>query len=176
MEDKEFRLPQIIGEVFRPCFMTEKDFENGYRKSEFWTEKNFMETYREHMVAMGHVAECAKIYIYNNWEKITDWTGLDVIVKHGPTGELTEYYNYVPRNSTARGVRSDTVRDFFAEMEERDKLKHNPIRVLEKVVLDPTDGYFSLTINGKEHWWIQDEAVIIIADYIEQKLAENKIL
>jgi D-tyrosyl-tRNA(Tyr) deacylase len=38
------------------------------------------------------------------------------------------------------------------------------------VVLDPTDGDFSVTINGNEHWWIQDEAVIIIADYIEKQL------
>jgi hypothetical protein len=34
----------------------------------------------------------------------------------------------------------------------------------------PTDGDFSVTINGNEHWWIQDEAVIIIADYIEKQL------
>ena len=41
------------------------------------------------------------------------------------------------------------------------------------MVLDPTDGDFSITINGKEHWWIQDEAVIIIADYIEKKLKKE---
>ena len=41
------------------------------------------------------------------------------------------------------------------------------------MVLDPSDGDFSLTINGKEHWWIQDEAVIIIANYIENQLKSN---
>jgi hypothetical protein len=47
-------------------------------------------------------------------------------------------------------------------------LLHNPIVELNDVVLDPTDGDFSVTINGKEHWWIEDSAIIKIADYIEK--------
>ena len=50
------------------------------------------------------------------------------------------------------------------------KRKQNPVVIINEVVLDPTDGDFSVTINGNEHWWIQDEAVIIIADYIEKQL------
>ena len=58
-------------------------------------------------------------------------------------------------------------------MERERKEKHNPVKSIDRVVLDPSDGDFSLTINGKEHWWIQDEAVIIIADYIENQLKSN---
>lgn len=64
--------------------------------------------------------------------------------------------------------------DFLARMEEKDHEKHNPIVSVNEVVLDPTDGDFSITINGtNEHWWIGDEEVIIIADYIEQQLKEK---
>lgn len=163
---------QIYGEVFSPCFMTEEEFEKGYQQSIFYVEKDYMQEYRNHIVAMSHIANIAKVYILKNWEKVTDWTNLNVIVKHGPTGELTEYYNYIPSVKTpnSKRKRSEIIDRVFEEIEELDKDKHNPIRIIDKVVLDPTDGDFSLTINGKEHWWIQNEAVIIIADYIEQQL------
>jgi len=160
---------QIPGEFGRPVFMSEEEFEEGYKRSIFWTDSKFMDEYRKHMAGMSHVAECAKIYIYKNWEKVQDWSGLEVIVIHGPSGEATEYYNHehylVPKNSI--------ISDIFEEMERERKEKHNPVKSIDRVVLDPSDGDFSLTINGKEHWWIQDEAVIIIADYIENQLKSN---
>lgn len=176
-EKKKYRLPQIHGEMFRPCFMTEEEFEEGYKGSLFYTDKNFMEEYRKHMVGMSHVAECAKIYILKNWEKVTDWSGLDVIVVHGPTGKETEYFNYVPRKKykeNKSGEASGFSR-FFDKIDEEDKAKHNPIREFNEVILDPTDGDFSITVNGnEEHWWIQDEAIIVIANYIEEKLKNEK--
>ena len=56
------------------------------------------------------------------------------------------------------------------KMEERRARKHNPIISLTDIVLDPSDGDFSLKINGNDHLWIDDESVVIIADYIEKKL------
>jgi hypothetical protein len=41
-------------------------------------------------------------------------------------------------------------------------------------VLDPTDGDFSIVINETDdHWWIGDEEIIVIADYIETHLKEK---
>ena len=57
--------------------------------------------------------------------------------------------------------------------DKKKKRNQNPVLTINNVVLDPTDGDFSITINGKEHWWIQDEAVIIIADYIEKRLKKE---
>jgi hypothetical protein len=173
-EKKLYRIPQIVGEVMRPCFMTEEKFEEGYRSSVFWTESNFMDAYRNHIVGMGHVAECAKIYIFKNWKKITDWTDLHLIVSHGPSGKVTEYFNYVPREKkdTPRNG-SKIFEKVFQSMEEDDKKRHNPVITFDDVVLDPTDGDFSVTINGNEHWWIKDEAVIVLANFIEEKLKEN---
>jgi len=108
---------------------------------------------------------------------------------HDNTGTSTEYYNYVPnprldlKPSPNRGgtdaergikrprpVRSDVLDKMLRGLDARDKAKHNPIVSITRVVLDPTDGDFSLTINGKDHLWIDGEAIIVIADYIEQKL------
>ncbi len=53
------------------------------------------------------------------------------------------------------------------------KRNQKPVLSINNVVLDPTDGDFSITLNRKEHWWIQDGAVIIIADYIEKRLKKE---
>ena len=166
--------------------MTEEEFEKGYRNSIFWTDKDFFNEYRKHMAAMSHVAECAKIFILKNWEKVTDWSDLEVIITHGPTGESTDYYNHEKhakrterrkerQKKTDKSARElpESLRKIYLEMEEKDRARHNPIQSITNVVLDPTDGDFSLTVNGKEHWWIQDEAVIIIANYIENRLKNN---
>jgi hypothetical protein len=164
---------QIPGQIFSPCFMTEEEFEEGYKNSVFYVEGNYQEEYRKHIVAMEHIAAMAKVYILKNWQKIEDWSGLEVKVKHGPTGKVTEYFNYVPRDPSEK-AHSKTWEEMKKRLDEMDKERHNPIREFNSVVLDPTDGDFSIIVNGnEEHWWIQDEAIIIIADFIEQKLKEN---
>lgn len=162
-------MEQIPGEIFSPCFMTEADFEKGYRESIFFVEGNYMEEYRKHMVAMDHIANMAKSYILNNWQKIEDWSDLEITITHGPTGEKTEYFKYVPRNSSEKS-RSTIWDTMMKRIDESDRARHNPIEVINEVVLDPTDGDFSITVNGKSHWWIGNEEIIIIANYIEEKL------
>lgn len=159
---------------FSPCFLTEEDFENGYKNSIFYVEKDYMAEYNKHITAMHHVANMAKTYILKNWEKVTDWSGLEVKIIHGPTGKVTEYYNYEPYIQGTK--KSSKVWDsIMMNIDEDNKKRHNPITEFNEVVLDPTDGDFSITVNGgKEHWWIQDEAVITIADYIERKLNPEK--
>ena len=162
-------MENISGELFRNCFPTTEDFEKGYKNSVFYVDKNFLEEYRKHMVAMDHVANFAKSYILNNWQKVEDWSDLDVTVRAGNTGKKTHYYKYVERDPF--NTRNVKVAEMFEEMREEEKNNQNPIRVFNDVVLDPTDGDFSVTINDTEHWWINDDAIITIADYIESKLA-----
>jgi hypothetical protein len=164
-------MKQILGMVMRPCAFSKEDNEAMWKKSEFYTDKDFYNQYRKYMVAMQHVAECAKIYIENNWQKITDWTGLDLVIesKQG----ITEYYNYEerpPSKRMSKTSKKDTFLRMCQEIEEKNKAKHNPITSVTEVVLDHSDGDFSITINGNEHWWIDSESVIIIADFIEKKL------
>ena len=189
-EKKKYNLPQIPGEMFRRCFMSEEEFEEGYKSSHFWTDKNFLDEYRKHMVAMSHVAECAKIYILKNWKRVKDWSSLEVRITHGPTGEVTEYYNHdlvvkereerkkkagEKAKSEGREIKRTFFDDFFERHEEEDKAKHNPIIEFTEVILDPTDGDFSVTINGdKQHWWIHDEEIIVIANYIEETIKNEE--
>jgi hypothetical protein len=184
---------QIHGSFFSPCFSTEEEYENAYKESIFYVEKDFMKEYQKHLAALPHIASIAKSYVLNNFEKVTDWANLDVVIIHGPTGEWTEYYNnekilppvkekepsekakkFLELVSKKPRKESDFMKKWRDRMEDSNLLRHNPIHVIDKVVLDPSDGDFSITVNGKEHWWIQDEAVIIIADYIEKQKHEKE--
>ena len=192
MKKKKEYKKQIHGQIFSPCFMTEEEFEEGYKNSIFYVDSNFMDEYRKHLAALPHIASIAKSYILKNWKKVTNWENLDVVIVHGPTGEWTEYYNnekelppieeeepsetkkkFLSLVSEEKPKRGSFFEKYRKKWEKENKLRHNPIKTIDEVVLDPTDGDFSITVNGKEHWWIQDEAVIIIADYIEKQL--NKI-
>jgi hypothetical protein len=182
--------PQIQGEFFNPVFMSEEEFEEGYKKSQFWTDSNFYEEYRKHIVAMSHISECAKIYIIKNWKSVKDWAGLNIKITHGPTGKVTEYYNHdlmvqkrerrkkeaeEKAKKEGREIRRIAFDDFLDKFEKENKEKHNPILEFTEVIFDPTDGDFSVTINGnKEHWWIKDEEIIIIADYIEKTIKNEE--
>jgi len=165
----------ITGQLFSPCFMTEQEFENGYKESTFYVDKDFLQAYRNHMVAMEHIASIAKSYVFNNWQKVTDWSNLDIEISDGAKGgAITEYFN--ADNKPGRDYsdpnikKSKTWVKLMESIEEHNRERHNPIVSFDDVVLDPTDGDFSVTINGKEHWWISDDIVIAIADYIEKQL------
>jgi hypothetical protein len=145
--------------------MSEEEFEKGYKESVFYVDKDFKKEYESHIAAMGHIANIAKTYILNNWTKVKDWSNLEVVVVHGPTGEATYYYSYKERIR-----KNDYSTDIFLKFDKQKKRNQNPVKTIDEVILDPTDGDFSVTINGKEHWWIQDEAIIIIADYIEKQI------
>ena len=187
-------MKQIHGEFFSPCFMTVEEFEEAYNNSVFHVKEEYMSEYRKHLAGLSHVANMAKVYILKKWKLVTDWSDLDVKITHGPTGEVTEYYNHDKalqreaerkryneeraKERIAAGKKpmeeSSIFRKHFEEMLEEAAAKHNPILKVTEVVLDPTDGDFSITINGdKQHWWIYDEEIIIIADYIEKQL-KNK--
>jgi len=151
----------------RPCSLTLKDNEKVIRSSEYFTPSKFREKYVDSVAAGQIVAESAKIYVQKNWRKVKDWSELEVELKD--KNGLTEYYNFEKDNRWENA--HPTLKDKF---EEADKKRHNPATEVKDVVLDPTDGDFSITINGKEHWWIDDESVIMIADYIEKQLKKLK--
>ena len=161
----------IHGELFRRCFPTVEDFENGYKSSLFYVEKDYMQEYRKHLAALDHIANIAKSYILNNWKSVEDWSDLDVKIRAGNTGKVTHYYKYVDRGGW--NIRNEKVAEVFERWAREEEANQNPILVFNDVVLDPTDGDFSVTINDTEHWWIDDESIIIIADYIETTLGKR---
>lgn len=103
----------------------------------------------------------AKNYIFHNWEKVQDWSDLNILL-----------YN---RNITYNKNKSKS--EWFSKksykMLERIGSGVNPIKTLE-IIYDEIDSDMSVTINGKEFWWIPDNNVIDIADYIETYLKITK--
>ena len=157
--------------IFRPCASSIEENEKIWQSSEFYTAANFQTEYRKHIIAMQHVAECAKIFILKNWEAVKDWSKLNIVITDN-SGSPTEYYNHVPRERVKRkrNEKMTGIDKLFARMDRDDAKKHNPITEITKVFLDPSDGDFSLTINGKDHLWINNESIILIANYIEEQL------
>jgi hypothetical protein len=153
----------IKGLVFRPCSTTEEDNERVMRSSKYWADSEFYKKYQEHCCAMELIAESAKIYILNNYKKVEDWSNLDVKIVDN-TGNETHYYKYEGNKGWNRRMKA------VSQMLKRREENQNPIETLTDVVLDTTDGDFSLTINGRDHLWIDDDSVISIADYIERTL------
>lgn len=167
---------QIYGLIMQPCFTNQQDFANAMQGSKFGVTQNFYDEYRNHIAAMEIIAECAKVYILNNYKNITDWTNLEVVAEdngHGRKGKpFIEYYNYKPTFKNRKSAkRSNALEKIFYRLDEDNKKRHNPAKTVTDVFLDTTDGDFSLTINGNKHNWISDSTVIIIADFIEKQLA-----
>jgi hypothetical protein len=167
------RSNQIYGMTMYPCSSSLEENEKTWKGSSFYTDKEFMESYRSHLIAMQHIAVCAKIYVEKKWKDVKDWSNLNITISYNSDTE-TEYYNHIPKirnnSESNKSKHSDAFDKILSRIDKEDALKHNPIVNITDVVLDPTDGDFSLTINGKDHLWIDDESIIIIADYIEGQL------
>ena len=173
---------------FRPLSTTLEENKKKWQSSVFYTDKDFYEMSNKYLTAYAHVVECAKIYICENWEKVTDWSELNLIVSDNVT--TTEYFNAYPKTVKEKPKElSENMKNFLKLVstekrsensnkrkkarEEWLKEKHNPIFSLSNVVLDPTDGDFSIKINGNDHLWIDDRSIIDISHYIEKTLKEN---
>lgn len=152
----------------RPCFMSEEEYETGWKQSVFYVDGNYMEEYRKHMIAMSHIAQIAKSYVLKNWKSVTDWSDLDIKITMSKV--TTHYYKYTD-TVRSTGRLGEILKKFEQELKE----KQNPVVSVSNVVLDPVDGDFSLDINGNHHRWILDDEVITLADYIEKQLkTKNK--
>ena len=165
---------QIHGIIMRPSAMSEEEYDKIYQRTEFYTQSGFYAQYQKHLAALSITAECAKIYLAKNWELVKDWSGLEVKITDN-TNKTTEYFVYNPESTKAWNTKLEAIRRMVEDMDKQNKTKHNPVKTVTGVVLDPTDGDFSLTINGKDHLWIDDESVIIIAEYVENQLSPKTI-
>lgn len=165
---------KIHGIVFRPCSLTDEDNEQVVTNSKYGVKSDFLSRYNDHIAGMQIVSECAKAYINKHWRSVKDWSGLNVIVVDN-TGKKTEYYNFHKdvinvSGRSGKSKESDAFDRIMKSVVRSNRRKHNPVKKISKVVLDPTDGDLSMDINGRTHLWVDDETAIIIADYIEEQL------
>jgi hypothetical protein len=169
-------MDNITGPVFKPCFSSVKEFKTSCESTVVSATKDFRNEYAKHIEALSIIADCGKIYILENYKKINDWTDLDLHIKSGTkqaTGK-THFYKHDEIKINKKGSMEQTD-DVFIKMNETSRLGENPIKTLTNVILDPSDGDFSLTINDLEFWWICDDSIITIAHYIEFKIKDLNI-
>jgi hypothetical protein len=167
VEPERQKTNPIYGIMMRPVSTTQEENEEVMQSSPYSVKKDYMKEYRLHLGGMQIVAECAKIYVLNNYEKVKSWTDLNVVIEDN-SDKSTEYYNH--KDKDVFPSNGKTIADFVIRRNERNKKRHNPIVTLTDCVLDTSDGDFSLTINGNDHLWISDDSIVVIADYIEKQL------
>ncbi len=182
---------QLYGLTMRPCSISQKENEKVIHSSKYAARSNYKKQYETNIAANQILAESAKIYILKNWKKVKSWKDLEISIIDN-TGKETYYYSYkkiesirsrkvIPVSNKLEKLKSiikptkikiSILDKWFSKHEAERKKNQNHIKTLKNVVLDPTDGDFSLDINGKSHLWIDNESVIVLADFIESKLKE----
>lgn len=148
--------------------------QRGHKKTIFSSDhavsKDFRKTYENHIAIKQIIAESAKIFILNNWKKLKDWSNLEISIIDN-SGKETFYYKY--RRRKHRFIATSPLSKTLSKLEKRRKSWHNPVKKVSDVVLDTSDGDFSVKINNRWHNWIDKESVIVLADYIEKQLANK---
>ena len=162
----------MYGMMMRPCTFDEAEYEKVWSSSDDSVTEHFFESYRRHTAAKQIVAGCAKLYILKNHEKVTDWSNMNVIIEDN-TDDVTDYYHFQKRR--IRFKKKNVLDEIDDRIDVENKLRHNPVSTVTNVVLDTSDGDFSLTINGTHHLWISNDSVIVIAAYIEKQLRANDV-
>ena len=112
------------------------------------------------------LVNCAKIYICDNYEKIKDWSKINLNIRDNkPKDSTSKQPNHGKMFfHTNRKWNSDIINKIFENMDSK------PVETITDVIMDWSDGDFSLSINGLEFWWISDSVVLDIASYIEHEL------
>lgn len=150
---------------------SESEVLDSLRKSEAYTEKNFEESFFSLRSKMGKILAAAKIYILDNYEKISDWSDL-MTTLYTVNHENPVYVRTRRKKSKGTKRKSETL----TKLLERIEKKTVQPKTLEKVVYDWTDGDISIKMNGKWYNRINrnPESIIDIASYIETKLKGKK--
>lgn len=167
---------QIHGMSMRPVSLTEEDNKKKVMGSTSAKTKDFLDEYNNRIAEMQIISECAKIFIMDNWKVIDDWSDIDIVIRHtiGKERKTSSYYKYQEDTCWSDNNSAQSIKKIF---DNHNKERHNPMPQVKECVLDSTDGDFSVNlVDGTELWWIDDEAVIIIADYIESKIKTIKKL
>ena len=111
----------------------------------------------------------AKHYCVAHWQQVSDWTDLHLNITqrgHGP-GNHRAHGIYGPERGVWGPKVTPAGRRIF------DGMQLGAVENVTDVVLDESDGDFSVTVNGTAWYWINDSAVAELADYIQAHLPFN---
>lgn len=156
-----------------PSSLNQRDHEKTIFSAKEAIKSDFRKTYQNHIGILQVIAESAKIFILNNYKKVRNWSDLEISIVDN-SGKETFYYNHKEEKVKLKNIRSGYYSKRVNSLLNRRKKWHNPVKKVSDVVLDTSDGDFSLDINGKPHLWIDKESVIVLADYIEKSINKKK--
>lgn len=166
---------RIHGHMFRISSPNAEEYAERVTDFRDYVASDFKRAYENHYGAMHSIAESAKVYLEKNWRRVSDWTQLGISIKDN-TGDRTEYYNHRPKNRFHKLQNKEDgsiIVEALDQLEDYYAKKHNPVKELSEMVLDHSDGDFSVCINGHWHLWIDDVSIIMLADYVEKQLAHE---
>src|ERR1017187_1887043 len=124
--------PQVYGVMFRPSSSSiEEHVETIYSAAESIKE-GFRKKYEYNMGSMYVIACCAKIYILQNFDKITDWSDLELSVMDN-TGEETYYYKHIDRKHLWGPSVSEKTKQRWEERDKESKDSENIVREVSDV-------------------------------------------
>jgi hypothetical protein len=147
----------------------EEEVLSGIRESRKYKEGNFEIRYIEFVAETRSIVEAAKMYIIDNYKKVNDYKTLHLMLRC-VNHEGTQYFG---TKSKKKGGQSEIFNKLINELND----KTIEIKTFDEAVYDWTDGDFSVTLNGVNYNWIDDNSIIDIASHIERKLDNgNKIL
>ncbi len=140
---------------------------NYIRSTKEYSEMNFQDNNSKIWVAHNSLIEAAKIYVIDNYKLIDDYSGLDLILRSGATGDRFYFGPKRSREVSRSGMLTNILKDLDS--------RTITIETFDDAIYDWSDGDFSVVFNGVSYNWIDSDSVINIASYIEKKLEENEI-
>ena len=137
------------------------------RSTKEYSEMNFQDSNSKIWVAHNSLISAAKIYIIDNYKRITDYSDLHLMLRSGATG-----FKFYFGPKSGRGIsKSSIITEILKELDDQTIV----IEKFDEAIYDWSDGDFSVVFNEVSYNWIDDESVINIASYIEEKLGKNEI-
>lgn len=140
------------------------------RKSPAYSIGSFRREWLECLSRAQMVSSAAKIYVLDNYKKVSDYSELSLRLIHN---QGKQYFGLRDRRSNER---KETPRKTSPVLERISKeLDDKTIQIdsFDEAVYDWTDGDFSVSFNGVWYLWIDDESVVSIASFIEKKLTDG---
>lgn len=146
---------------------SEQEVLNSLRSSVKYSERNFLGAFDNLSLEIRRVVEAAKIYILDNYQKVSDYSDLSLILRCA-NHKGSRYFG--KKSKPRMGANTSSVlKNMLSELDK----ETIQIEKFDKAVYDWSDGDFSVTFNGVGYNWIDSNSIVDIAHYIEEKLKEK---
>lgn len=141
-----------------------------YRNMDEYKNERFDDSINYHYSMINRIIMAAKMYILDNYEKITDWSDLYTTIHHGINPKMFQRYGKLPVYNSKGDAFDDELESRLQKILRESDMELEEVKTITNAVYDFTDGDFSITVNGKEWFWIRDQSVMDITRYIEERI------